>query len=301
MSHDKYISELTPKASSEITGDYLFVIQEPEGQANSTYNITVSEVVDWIQTNTNYTEIYSLPIEEVSIVGDTKITVLSDEDSPAGSPIARSEAIRIKASNKNVGLKTDDPQSTLEIWSSDAVNGDLMITPESGDRMGLHVSASDDVSSPTSKAFLHLGRKIFGEDSDFVPLVSIEESGNIEFGVNDSASVITSNGYSKFGAASPEIKMISLSGTVGTTDSSPDDSITSVAHGLDYSKIISCNVLVKDSSNNWIPPNDRIYDSKLFSFTIDDTNLNIILESGSPSRSIDLESGDYVCTIFYIK
>ena len=303
MAQDKYISELDEKTSGDITGSYVFVIQSPGGQANSTYKITVAEVLNWIQSKTNYTEIYTLPIEEVPIVGDTKITVIGDDgDSPAGSPIPRTEVIRIKAINKNVGLKTVDPQSSLEVWSSDSVNGDVMITPESGDRMGFHVTASDDVASPVIPAALHLGRKIYGEDSSFVPLVSIEETGDTILGVNDSTSVMTVEGFSRLGGVTaPEIKMVMLTGTTGTIGSSPTNATISVAHGLDHEKIISCNVLVKDSSNNWIGPNDRYFEDKMFSFTVDATNVNILLDDDSPSRSSDLESSQFVCTIMYVK
>lgn len=301
MSQDKYISELDEKTSSGITGSYVFVIQSPGGKANSTYKITVSEIVNWIQSNTNYTEIYSLPIEEVPVVGDTKITVIGDDgDSPVGSPIPRTEAIRIKALNKNVGLKTIDPQSSLEVWSSDSVNGDIMITPESGDRMGFHVTASDDAASPTVPAILHLGKKIYGEDSVFVPLISIEETGNTTIGTNDPNSITTIEGFSRLGgAAAPEIKMIVLTGTTGTIGASPVNSIVSIPHGLNYEKIISCNILVKDSANSWIGPNDRYFEDKMFSFTIDDTDVNILLDDDSPSRSSDLQSSQFVCTLTY--
>ena len=285
MAQDKYISELDEKTSGDITGSYVFVIQSPGGQANSTYKITVAEVLNWIQSNTNYTEVYSLPVEEVPVVGDTKITVI---ENGGGSPVSRTEAIRIKALNKNVGFKTNDPQSSVEVWSSDPVNGDIMITPESGDRMGFHVMPSDPDSSPVVSAALHIGRKIYGEDSSFVPLVSIQESGD---------SVI--NGFTQLGGSSaPEIKMISISGTTGTIDSNP---VVSIAHGINKDKIVSCNVLVKDSSGNWISPNDRMTPDKMFSFSIDATNLNVILEEDSPSRSSGLESSEFVSNIIFIK
>lgn len=298
MSNDKYISELDPVTGNQITGSYSFVIQEPLGRANSTRRISIAEVLNWIKTNTNYTQIYDFPIEQVDVVGDTAITIIENY---GDSPIQRSEVIRVKASSKKVGIMTQDPQSTLEVWSSDPVYGDIMITPESGDRMGLHVTPSNDDASPDVPAHLHLGRKIYGQDAAFTPLISIEETGNVEIGVNNTNTVMTVNGFTKFGHASPEIRMIHLRGTTGTLGASPSNEVSSVAHGLDYDKIISCNVLVKDSFGNLIGPNERLWDDRLYTITIDPLYVNVIIDDSSPTRSSKVEASEFVCTLIYIK
>ena len=297
--NDKYISELTQKTSSEITGNYSFVIQEPSGQANTTYQITMSEIVQWIQSNTNYTQIYSLPIEQIDPSGDTSITVIDTSSSPVGSPIPRTEVIRIKAASENVGIGTDVPQSKLEIYSSDATNGDLMITPATGDRFGFHVSGSDSDSSPAVSAYLHLGKR-FGsspQDASFVSLMTIDEDANTEIGIGNTDSILDVNGFTQLGSDAPVIKMKKLTGTTGSTGST-----TSIAHGLTRDKIILCNVLVKDTSDRWITPNDSISGNRLYTFVINSTNVDVTLGSGDSSPDLSasaIESKDIVCTVIY--
>ena len=63
----------------------------------------------------------------------------------------------------------------------------------------------------------------------------------------DSVEVIE---YTKLGSAAPEIKMKKLTGTTGGTEGD----ITDLTHGLTVSKIIGCQVLVTQSSNNLVPP-----------------------------------------------
>ena len=276
---DKYISELDEKTSGTITGSYNLVIQQPEGKANTTFKISVTEFLNWIKENTDYSEVYSLPIG-TSELGDFTIEVLGNE------------VVRIKASDGNFGIKTSEPSASLDVWSSDGVNGDIMITPESGDRMGFHVSASS--GSPIEAATLHIGKKIHGEDLSFVPLVSIEESGDTTIDGNCSVtgdSVV--DGYSKLGIDSPEIKIVTFSGTTGTVGNT-----VQVTHGLDRTKVVSCNVLVKNKSTNaWTPPNDGISTSCLYTFTIDNTKLNVTLHA----TASNVASSDFVCTIIYVK
>lgn len=296
MDTDKYISELNPTTASEIVGTHNFAIQESDGQAGTTRRIEISELVSWIQSNTNYTEIYNLPITEDE--NGTYILLGS------GSP--NEQVINITQPNGKVGVKTTTPTATFEIYSSDTENGDLMITPESGDKMGVHVISSDNDASPVSGAILYLGRKIQGEDANFVGLFSLDEIGNTELNISDTTATTTVNGYAKLGDGSntPEIKMIKLT---GTTPSSSGSS-TSLAHGLaDYNKIISCNVLIKNTANNsWIPPNtaDTVISGSNYSIRIGTTNVYIILGSGEESpdlSSINIENSDIVCTIMYEK
>jgi len=276
---DKYISELDEKTSGTITGSYNLVIQQPEGKANTTFKISVTEFLNWIKENTDYSEVYSLPIG-TSELGDFTIEVLGNE------------VVRIKASDGNFGIKTSEPSASLDVWSSDEINGDIMITPESGDRMGFYVSSASD--SPEAITALHIGRKIYNEDAVFVPLVSIEKTGDIT--VNGDASVkgdSFTDGYSRLGSVSPEIKIKTLSGTTGNAGA-----VTQVTHSLDKSKIISCNVLVKNKSTNaWTPPNDGISTSCLYTFTIDNTELNVTLHD----TASNVASSDFICTIIYVK
>ncbi len=58
------------------------------------------------------------------------------------------------------------------------------------------------------------------------------------------------NGYTKLGSDAPKIKMKKLTGTTGNTEGD----ITNITHGLTVSKIIGCQVLVTQSSNNLVPP-----------------------------------------------
>jgi hypothetical protein len=289
---DKYISGLDPKTSSEITAFWNLVVGEPDGQENSTFRIIISELVNWIIANTDYTEIYDFPVSS-----DDEDTVLNVG---GGSPWT--EVARLRASNSSLGIGTTTPTSKLEIYSSDATNGDLMITPLSGDKMGIYVESSDD-SSPASPAYFHLGRKIFGEDASFVKLLSLDEDGNIELNPNDSNAISTISGYAQLGGSSaPEVKMKKFTGTVGGSSGSE----TSFAHGVSQDKIISCSVLVKNSLiSSWIPPNDTTTANSYYTYRIGPTNIIITignLTQDSPETSSSaIESQDYVCTIIYEK
>jgi hypothetical protein len=290
---DKYISGLTPKTSSDISGLWNLVIAEPEGQANSTYRIIVTELINWIIANTDYTEVYDLPVS--SDDEDTVINV------GGGSPWT--EVARFRASNSALGVGTTIPTSKVEIYSSDPTNGDLMINPLSGDKMGIYVEASDDSSSPTTPSYLHIGRKIFGEDATFVKLLSLAEDGNIELNANDSNVSTTISGYTQLGGSSaPEIKMKKFTGTVGSFAGSEE----SFAHGVSQDKIISCSVLVKNSLiSSWIPPNDTTTANSYYTYRIGSSNIIITvgnLSDNSPDMSSSaIESQNYVCTIMYEK
>ena len=284
-----YISELNPKLASDVTGLFELVVQEPNGKANTTYRFNLEQLVSWIQTNTNYTEVYSLPIEED---GDDTVIVAGS----AGSP--HSEIIRVKSTGK-VGVNTTTPTATFEVYSSNEAGGDIMITPESGDKMGFYVEPSDD-GSPISLAKIHIGKRIQGIDASFVPLLSIDELGNTNLNVPNSDSTTTIGGYTQLGGSSaPAVKMIKLTGTTSAVSGGE----TQIAHGIsDYDKIISCNVLVKNSINNWITPNTSNLDGCHYSVRIGPTYAIITLGDGveSPDVSADLiTSADIVCTIFY--
>ncbi len=57
-------------------------------------------------------------------------------------------------------------------------------------------------------------------------------------------------GYTKLGSNAPVIKMKKITGTTGATEGD----ITNIAHGLTVSKIIGCQVLVTQVSDNLVPP-----------------------------------------------
>ena len=278
-SRDKYINQLDPKLGEEITGSYSFVIQEPEGSANTTYQFAVSELVQWIQDNTNYTEVYDFPIKE-----DVSHNVWIEIDGV--------EKFRVDSTGK-VGIGTISPVSVLNVYSSDEINGDIMISPESSDTMGLHVTTSG-----AENAKLKFGRKISG-DASFVELAHIDHEGNTEFNSNSASSVNTFNGFTVLGDDSntPEIKMLRLRGTAAGSA----DGITNIAHGLTYSEvenqIISVTVMCwNDANSAWIPHNSDFTNSE-FTFRVGVNN--VIVTMGTLSTAI--QSQPIVCTIMYEK
>ena len=280
-SQDRYITELDPKTSSEISGTYVTVVQAPGGGANTTFSLTIAELVQWIQDNTNYTEVYDLPIEEDTETGDVTISVNSGVD----------ETIHILGANGNVGIGTVSPTAKLEIYSSDDDNGDLMFTPTSGDKMGIHATPTDGGTD----AALAIGRKITGTDATFISLAQIDKNGNVEFNLINNETIVTANGFSVFGddTSAPEIKMIKLSGTTGAVDTE-----VYVAHGIDYTKIISCNVLVyNDVVSAWVSPNDSLNANSGFAFRININNLYVTLAADATA----IATNDFVATIIYTR
>lgn len=287
MAQDRYISELPEKINTSISGEYLCVVQEPNGQANTTYRLSLTELVAWLQNNTDYSEAIGIPISNELETGDTIITIGNPD-----SPSQIEEIIRLKKTGRKIGILTTTPQSTIELWTSDSDNGDLMIAPESGERMGFHVEPRES-DSPESSAKFHIGRKIHSEDSSFVPLVTVEESGN----------TLITGGTQLGDSSSPAVKLIKLTGTTGSTGSPLEVSV-SVAHGIaDHTKIISFHPQVLSTDDIWVLPNDTVFDGCQFSASIDTTNLIVQLsyEDESPNNSSchKIEEQPFICTILY--
>lgn len=83
-------------------------------------------------------------------------------------------------------------------------------------------------------------------------------------------------GYTVLGDSSPPIKMKKITGTAPAVSGS-----TSVAHGIDVTKLISCNVQVTDTGGNRVPPNDSIYGNRTFMWRVDATNVTVSLNASA--------------------
>ncbi len=93
--------------------------------------------------------------------------------------------------------------------------------------------------------------------------------------------VDTINNKVVIGIGAPGIRMVKLTGT------SPAGGATNtIAHGLDYSKIISAQVLIENNSGNPIPPNFTSVGSHQFDFFIDADHVHIYCKAAN-SASID--------------
>ena len=94
-------------------------------------------------------------------------------------------------------------------------------------------------------------------DGDFGIYYHDGASGTTKFRIDGTDGHFELNGgdveisdFTKLGSAAPAIKMKKLTGTTGGTEGD----ITNITHGLTVSKIIGCQVLVTQSSNNLVPP-----------------------------------------------
>ena len=288
---DKFISDLDLKTSDDLISSDCFVFQPNGGQENTTYRIQISDIVDWIQLNTNYTEVYSLPVSENLSTGDSQITVISD----TSSPIGREPIITCKEQYRLIGFNTEDPVASLDLVTYDTDNtiGDLMMSDGDGNRMGFDVSTSSGSPQNTT---ISIGRYLQSTlDLVFIPLFTIDQENNTSIGENNPDAVCEVTSFTKLGAGAPEIKQKKLTGTTNAAEGGT----TTIAHGLAKDKIISCTVLVKNSSSDeWIPPNDSSVADCFYSFKIGDTYITI---TNKAAASSDILSQDIACLVTYEK
>ncbi len=90
-------------------------------------------------------------------------------------------------------------------------------------------------------------------------------------------------GFAALGSGAPKIAMKKLSGTTGGTEGD----ITNLTHGLTVSKIIGCQVLVTQSSNNLVPPAFTAVAEHEYEFFILASVVRIVLTAGNSGSIIN--------------
>ncbi|KKL61125.1 hypothetical protein LCGC14_2198470, partial [marine sediment metagenome] len=131
-----------------------------------------------------------------------------------------------------IAFRVEDDGGTLE--TAGAISGILTDVSAAGEE-------GDIVFEVTSNSGLVEGMRIKGISGG---------SANVGIGVSDPDAKLVVNGYTKLGSDAPAIKMKKLTGTTGGTEGD----ITNITHGLTVSKIIGCQVLVTQNTNNLVPP-----------------------------------------------
>lgn len=90
---------------------------------------------------------------------------------------------------------------------------------------------------------------------------------------------IAAVGYVALGSGAPRIAMKKLTGTSPAVGAD-----NTIAHGLDFAKIISCTVLIQNDSGNQIPHNFIDVANHQFGFFIDSTDVFIYCETANSSN-----------------
>jgi hypothetical protein len=137
----------------------------------------------------------------------------------------------------NVGIRTSSPTFPFEVNTVDGSINSTTGAMSVGTVAGRHlVFDSDEINGYNGTSG---GTLTLNDDSDGLVLVG---------GTGAATSNFRVNGFSQLGGISaPNIKMKKLIGNTGAT------STTDVAHGLDYNKIISFDVLIEQSSKKYQP------------------------------------------------
>lgn len=117
-------------------------------------------------------------------------------------------------------------------------------------------------------------------------------TGNVGIGTYAPSAKLDVAGYTKLGddATAPKIKMKELATFNTASGASAGAGLTSQAHGLTASKIISVSILVNVTGNLWIPPvytSDPRLNYNFFIFTND-----IFIQNSSTDCT---SSGDHIC------
>ena len=148
----------------------------------------------------------------------------------------------------NVGIGTTSPSNKLTVVSS--TSSDLA-TFDGADQMYLTLSEkgiprgyigsfagnAEDVDFGTYAG--NLGAVHLTTNDE--PKLTVINNGNVGIGTTSPTTKLEVNGFSKLGTDAPAIKMKKLTGTTSATQGVS----TSIAHGVDASKILAVNVLVQ--------------------------------------------------------
>jgi len=188
-------------------------------------------------------------------------------------------AIAVTANAGPVGIGTTSP-STKFVVAAGTNDGITLLNPSSK-RI---VQAWSDSSN---------NGRLYVRDSNENTTVMIHSygdsfltGGNVGIGTTSPATKLEVNGFTKLGSDAPKIKIKKLTGTMD------NDSLTSVAHGLTRSKIISATVQVESSVPDWQFPFNS-YSNKGYGWYIDNTYVTM---TGVGS---DLQGRTYVILLIY--
>ena len=142
------------------------------------------------------------------------------------------------------------------------------------------------------------GLKYFIQKFDLSGSVTSDYNINWEYNGTDIFNVsgngnATHNGFTKLGSSAPSIKVLRFNGTT----SASQGLLTSIAHGLTSSKIISVTVLVEYGPGLFVPHSYiRNINGYQFDFYIDLTNINIV---NHPTNSANILSKPYKIMVTY--
>lgn len=186
---------------------------------------------------------------------DNNDLVFKRNNIPAGKITASNTAIGSLALLNNTGL------------GNTAIGTESLKNVTTG-LFNIGIGFNSQVPNPAGASQLSIGNVIYGSE------MGSTENGKIGIGTTNPTTKLEVNGFTKLGTDAPKIKMKTLTGFSGSSETGYNR-ISIIFHNIDTSKILLTQILLDKGSGSYIHENYTVFQGYQFDYDITPSQINI--------------------------